>query len=150
MTNDQRFSAWATQPAALENLQRARQLLEDEAFDVIALGKGIEVLEAHAALLRLLDLGDFALEVAQRGDAAGVHDLALAVDAAVQDKLQDDWRSNSGKTKLVRNAIRAVLEQAANASRTKGFSGIREGSTEYSVEAETTRILELVTSQYEY
>jgi type I restriction enzyme R subunit len=76
--------------------------------------------------------------------------LALAVDAAVQDKLQDDWRSNSGKTKLVRNAIRAVLEQAFNAAQTNGFTGIRQTDGTYSVEAETARILDLVTSQHEY
>jgi type I restriction enzyme R subunit len=73
--------------------------------------------------------------------------LALAVDAAVQDKLQDDWRSHAGKTKLVRNAIKSVLEQAFNSAQTTGFTGAREGGGEYSVEAEATRILELVKSQ---
>ena len=34
---------------------------------------------------------------------------ALAVDAAIRNGLQDGWRSNSAKTKRVRNAIRAVL-----------------------------------------
>jgi type I restriction enzyme R subunit len=73
--------------------------------------------------------------------------LALAVDAAVRNSLQDDWRNNSGKTKRVRNAIKAVLEQAFIASKTTGFTGIRESNEEYSVEAETTRILELVKNQ---
>lgn len=35
--------------------------------------------------------------------------LALAVDAAIRNSLQDDWRNNSGKTKRVRNGISAVL-----------------------------------------
>lgn len=73
--------------------------------------------------------------------------LALAVDAAVCDKLQDGWRDHMVKTKLVRNAIKAVLEQAFNSSQTTGFAGIRQANGEYSVEAETTRILELVKSQ---
>ena len=35
--------------------------------------------------------------------------LTLAVDAAVQNSLQDGWRSNAMKTTRVRNAIKAVL-----------------------------------------
>ena len=38
---------------------------------------------------------------------------ALAVDAAIRNGLQDGWRSNSAKTKRVRNAIRAVLGDEA-------------------------------------
>ena len=59
-------------------LQRTRQFFQDVALDVIALGEAFEVLEAQAALLRFLDLGDLALEVAQRGEAAVEKDLSLA------------------------------------------------------------------------
>ena len=76
--------------------------------------------------------------------------LALAVDAAVLSTLQDDWRNNSGKTKRVRNGIKAVLQQAFAAAQTAGFTGIRQGDDTYSVEAEATRILELVKNQHGY
>jgi type I restriction enzyme, R subunit len=55
--------------------------------------------------------------------------LALAVDEAVRKSRQDDWRANPLKTKLVRNAIKAVLKDD---------------------QATTDRILELVKNQNEY
>ncbi|MDH3460293.1 MAG: hypothetical protein OEM00_04825, partial [Burkholderiaceae bacterium] len=76
--------------------------------------------------------------------------LALAVDAAVLNSLQDDWRNNSGKTKRVRNGIRAVLEEAFAAAQTAGFTGVKQSRETYSVEAETTRILDLVKNQHGY
>lgn len=77
-------------------------------------------------------------------------ELGLCVDAAIQDSLQDDWRNNAGKTKRVRNSIRAVLERAFAASQVAGFTGTQEVSGLYSVEAETTRILELAKHQHDY
>jgi type I restriction enzyme R subunit len=57
--------------------------------------------------------------------------LAIRVDQAVRTSMQDDWRSNTMKTKRVRQAIAAALGDGAEAER---------------VEA----TLELVTSQNDY
>lgn len=76
--------------------------------------------------------------------------LVLLVDKAVQESRQDGWRSNAMKTRRVRNAIKAVLEQAFLDAQAEGFTGTREGAAEYSAEAEATRILELVKHQNEY
>ncbi|MCI0353539.1 MAG: restriction endonuclease subunit R, partial [Acidobacteria bacterium] len=76
--------------------------------------------------------------------------LSLLVDKAVQESRQDGWRSNTMKTRRVRNAIKAVLKQAFLEAQPAGFTGIREGRAEYSVEAEATRILELVKHQNDY
>ena len=76
--------------------------------------------------------------------------LGLAVDAAIQSSLQDEWRNNTGKTKRVRNSIRGVLEDAFKASQAAGFTGVQENGGLYSVEVETTRILELAKHQHEY
>jgi hypothetical protein len=54
------------------------------------------------------------------------------------------------KTRRVRNAIKAVLEQTFLEAQTAGFAGIREDAAEYRVEAEVTRILELVKHQDDY
>jgi type I restriction enzyme R subunit len=77
-------------------------------------------------------------------------DLALTVDAAVQASRQDGWRDNAIKLKRVRNAIRAVLKEAAEAAAVQGFAGTREKDPGYSAETETTRILDLVKNQGEY
>lgn len=76
--------------------------------------------------------------------------LGMAVDAAIQSSLQDDWRNNTGKTKRVRNSIRGVLEEAFEASQAAEFTGVQENGGLYSVEVETTRILELAKHQHEY
>lgn len=76
--------------------------------------------------------------------------LALKVDAAVVGSRQDGWRGNTMKTRRVRNAIKAVLEQAFRDAQAAGFTGTRDGATEYSIEAEATRILELVKHQNDY
>jgi type I restriction enzyme R subunit len=55
--------------------------------------------------------------------------LAVAVDNAVRDNLQDGWRENAIKTRKVKNAIRGALKDQ---------------------EANTERILELVIQQHEY
>jgi type I restriction enzyme R subunit len=80
----------------------------------------------------------------------GNAELALAVDAAVQASRQDGWRDNAIKLKRVRNAIRAVLKEAAEAAAVQDFGGAQQPGAGYPVEAETTRILELVKNQGEY
>ncbi len=55
--------------------------------------------------------------------------LAVAVDNAVRESMQDGWRDNSIKVKKVRNAVKAVLQQD---------------------EERTERIVELVKHQHEY
>jgi type I restriction enzyme R subunit len=78
--------------------------------------------------------------------------LALAVDAAVRDSRQDDWRSNSFKIKRVRNAVRAALELAG----TQGAGGVRDKwaasfkESMESLEERVERILVLVKNQNEY
>ena len=76
--------------------------------------------------------------------------LALAVDAAVQGSRMDGWRDNTMKTKRVRLAIKAVLEQAHSDESGTVYAGIQDGQGGYNLEAETTRILELVKNQREY
>ncbi len=86
--------------------------------------------------------------------------LALAVDKAVQNSRQDDWRGHTMKIKRVRFAIKAVLDSAA-----KETDILRGGGTESlwkeeseGYEAETgggsddllDAILQLVISQHEY
>ena len=74
-------------------------------------------------------------------------ELALAVDAAVRAKAQDDWRSHPLKVKTVRRAIEAVLGA--------GFTSVHESPPEStdsneSDEERLERILELVRQQNEY
>lgn len=80
--------------------------------------------------------------------------LALAVDAAVLLSRQDDWRGNNFKVKKVQQAIRGVLAEHLSALRTgeQSSSGgsTQEGSDVYSLDAEVTRVLELVKSQSGY
>lgn len=77
-------------------------------------------------------------------------ELALAVDAAIRSNLQDGWRGHAGKTKLVRRAVKAVLEQMLAARQTAGFTGVRQDEGEYSIEAEAKRIVELAEKQSDY
>ncbi|MDH2242825.1 HsdR family type I site-specific deoxyribonuclease [Pseudomonas sp. GD03909] len=71
--------------------------------------------------------------------------LALAVDAAVLDSRQDDWRANAMKIKRVRLAIKQVLDQLGkDAAETQG---------EYQAGSDNERLdalLELVKHQHEY
>ena len=76
--------------------------------------------------------------------------LALAIDAAVQISRMDGWRGNTMKTKRVRLTIKAVLEQAYNDESVTDCASIKDGKGDYNVEAETTRILELVKNQNDY
>jgi hypothetical protein len=55
----------------------------------------------------------------------------------VLSSLQDGWKTNSIKTKNVRNAIWAVLEQAINAAQAAGAPGVQQPASTYSVDAET-------------
>lgn len=71
--------------------------------------------------------------------------MALAVDAAVLDSRQDDWRGNAMKIKRVRLAIKEALEQ--------GNKDAAEASAEYLAGQAHDRLdalLELVKSQHEY
>lgn len=86
--------------------------------------------------------------------------LALAVDAAVRESRQDDWRNNPFKIKRVRNAIRTALEKAAG----QGSVSSSDGSSDLSVEGHeiyhtpsaeslddrADRVLVLVQNQDEY
>ena len=81
--------------------------------------------------------------------------LAMTIDAAVQVRAQDGWRSNAMKTRRVRAAIRNVL--TAYAGRLQSPEGNTAAGTAATytvtppdVEAETDRILELVRHQSDY
>lgn len=71
--------------------------------------------------------------------------LALAVDAAVLESRQDDWRSNAMKIKRVRLAIKSVLDQwGKDAAEAHGDNQAGQGNER--LEA----LLELVKHQHEY
>jgi len=76
--------------------------------------------------------------------------LALQMDGAIRGSSQDDWKANTLKTKLVRKAIRTVLEPALAAKVAEGFTGVQDSGIGYTLEAETTRILELAKNQHDY
>jgi type I restriction enzyme R subunit len=77
--------------------------------------------------------------------------LAVAVDAAVLNSLQDDWRNNSGKTKRVRNAVRFVLSAVIHPDSGQKAQEVGAASVPPpDVEKETDRILELVKHQSGY
>jgi type I restriction enzyme R subunit len=76
--------------------------------------------------------------------------LALQMDGAIKGSSQDGWKANTMKTKLVRKAIRTVLEPALTAKALEGLSGVQEPGVGYMLEAETTRILELAKNQHDY
>jgi type I restriction enzyme R subunit len=76
--------------------------------------------------------------------------LALQMDGAIRGSSQDDWKTNTMKTKLVRKAIRTVLEPALAAKAGEGFTGVQDSGLAYTLEAETTRILDLAKNQHDY
>ncbi|MEP7153616.1 MAG: hypothetical protein ABI856_18090, partial [Nitrospira sp.] len=86
--------------------------------------------------------------------------LALAVNAAVRESRQDDWRGNQFKVKRVRNAIRAVLEKVeaqgspSSSDVSSGMSVERLGTyhskSSESLDERATRVLALVQNQDEY
>jgi type I restriction enzyme R subunit len=84
------------------------------------------------------------------------HVLALAVDTAVQNSRQDDWRSNTFKTRRVRNAIRSALQEwtvPPNPKPEVGASAaFQDDGSPYQAptDAEIDRILDLVRNQNEY
>ena len=77
---------------------------------------------------------------------------ALAVDQAVHNHRQDGWRGHSMKTRKIRRAIKAVIEQVrpgpASGDIQDDRSGYRKSSE--TVDELTDRILELVKNQNEY
>lgn len=80
-----------------------------------------------------------------------VERLALAVDAAIMGSRQDGWKTNTMKTKKVRNAIGAALKFYETTPPTEGDQ-IRESRppADYQREALTDRILELTKHQNDY
>lgn len=84
------------------------------------------------------------------------HVLALAVDTAVHASRQDEWRSNTFKTKRVRNAIRLALQEWTVPAQPTPEDGapvtLRDDAPPYQAptDAEIDRILELVKNQNEY
>jgi len=72
------------------------------------------------------------------------------MDGAIRGSSQDGWKANPMKTKLVRKAIRTVLEPALAAKAASGFKGVQSPLDAYTLEAETTRILELAKHQHDY
>ena len=86
--------------------------------------------------------------------------LALAVNAAVRESRQDDWRGNQFKVKRVRNAIKAALEPTqgqgslSSSDTSSGLSaenlGTYRSTSSESLEERAARILALVQNQDEY
>jgi hypothetical protein len=79
--------------------------------------------------------------------------LAVAVDGALQQVRQDDWRSNPIKTRKVRAAIKQALMGAAvnePPGKSDGFPPQAQAGAGESLEARLDRILELVKNQPEY
>jgi type I restriction enzyme R subunit len=79
--------------------------------------------------------------------------LALAVDHAIRANAQDGWRDHARKTKIVRNAIRAVLETppglpAANTmNHTRPTYAAREDDA---LDARAAALVELARNQHDY
>lgn len=44
-------------------------------------------------------------------------ELAVKIDAAIRQVVQDDWRANRMKTKIVRNAIKDILQHDSGLDR---------------------------------
>jgi type I restriction enzyme R subunit len=84
------------------------------------------------------------------------HVLALAIDTAVRSSRQDDWRSNTFKTRRVRNAIRIAMQEWTVPPRQTQDDGapatFQDDTAPYQAptDAEIDRILELVKNQNEY
>lgn len=81
--------------------------------------------------------------------------LALAIDKAVRESRQDDWRGNVFKTKKVRAAIKGVLRDRAARGLLDGGQLPVDGANEtvhdaVTVDAEAERILEIVKAQRGY
>ena len=76
--------------------------------------------------------------------------LALQMDGAIRGSSQDGWKANTMKTKLVRKAIRTVLEPALANKAIEGVAVAQDSGLGYELETETTRILELAKNQHDY
>ena len=76
--------------------------------------------------------------------------LAVAVDAAIQANRMDGWRDNTMKTKKVRLAIRAALDQARPESPAGTNMHQKIPPDAYSLEVLAERILELAKHQSDY
>ena len=76
--------------------------------------------------------------------------LALAVDAAIQDRRQTDWKTNAMKTKRVRVAIQAILAKAAFQAPVVGAVMQTTEQDGYQVEVLTDQILKLAKNQNDY
>ena len=80
--------------------------------------------------------------------------LALAVDRAVCESRQDDWRGNAMKIKMIRNAIKNVFQAPGQSP--VPLSCLREAPVTYPAEGDDSvdrlidQILELVKNQNEY
>jgi type I restriction enzyme R subunit len=76
--------------------------------------------------------------------------LAVAVDTAVLDNLQDDWRNSSTKTRRVRFAIRYVLSTTILSDSGLSVQQVGAPTPPLDLETETDRILDLVKHQSGY
>ena len=85
--------------------------------------------------------------------------LVLALDEAVRNNRQDDWRGNTIKVKKVRNAILSVLEkgathevggEASHSMEVREESAVYAGGSSESLEERVDRILALVKNHNEY
>ncbi len=72
------------------------------------------------------------------------------MDEAIRNSRQDNWKANPMKTKRVLKAIRTVLEPALAARAATHLNNVQEPTGGYTLEAETTRILELAKQQHDH
>jgi type I restriction enzyme, R subunit len=75
--------------------------------------------------------------------------LALAVDCAVRESRQDDWRSNPFKVRMVRNSIKQAL-QNSNGGMIKELPASYVTGAVDPADAFIEKILELVKNQRDY
>ena len=76
--------------------------------------------------------------------------LALAVDAAIMESLQSDWKTSTMKTRKVRLAIKAVLTQASLPPDVLNAACEDSASEGYVLEILTDQLLQLAQHQHDY
>lgn len=79
--------------------------------------------------------------------------LALAVDEAIRTNAQDGWRDNARKTKIVRNAIRAVLNAPPGMPLPCTYDDTRApyvAGDDEALDARAAALLELTRNQHDY
>lgn len=76
--------------------------------------------------------------------------LALAVDAAIMESLQSDWKTSTMKTRKVRLAIKAVLTQASLPPAVLNAACEDSASEGYALEILTDQLLQLAQHQHDY